>query len=101
MYGMNGMNFYDEETYQGQSILPFINFWVFLGGFVLAIWGIVNYIVIWREFRLFYDTSALEEKPDLEIKKTRLKKAKIQIAVGVGLVILSYVFDYIMMSMGL
>ncbi|MGN0160271.1 MAG: hypothetical protein ACI4AQ_02655 [Lachnospiraceae bacterium] len=102
MYGMSGgMNFYDEEAHQGDSILPFLNFWMFFGGFLLMIWGIVNCVAIHREFRIFYDSAALEEKPDLELKKKKMKKAKIQIGVGIGLIILSYVFDFIMLSLGM
>ncbi|MDD6571285.1 MAG: hypothetical protein PUF12_02735 [Thermoflexaceae bacterium] len=81
------INFYDEEANQGDSIWPFIGFWLFIAGVMLVLYGTVNLISAWRDFRIFYDSSAMEEKPDRELKKKQMKKYGIVIVVGVVLII--------------
>ncbi len=85
-------NFYAEDLNNGESILPFIGFLIFLLGFVVAIVGVINLISVWREFQLWYDASDLEKKPDIAWKKAKMKKYGIIIAVGVMMVALSYLF---------
>lgn len=85
-------NFYAEDLNNGESILPFIGFLIFLLGFVVAILGVINLISVWREFQLWYDASELEKKPDTALKKAKMKKYGIIIAAGVMMVALSYLF---------
>lgn len=87
-----GYNFYAEDLNNGESILPFIGFLIFLLGIVVVVLGAVNLISVWREFRLWYDASALEEKPDRVMKKAKMRKYGIIIAVGILIVALSYLF---------
>lgn len=82
---MNGVNFYAEDANQGESIWPFINFCVFLAGIIVMVYGIINFISVWREFRLYYDAGAVEEKPDMTSKKKQM--IKYGIITGVGLVV--------------
>lgn len=86
------VNFYSEDDYQGDSIWPFIGFWIFIAGILLIVYGIVNLVSVWREFRIFYDSSALMEKPDPELKKKKMIKYSIIIGVGVLMIVGSYLF---------
>lgn len=86
------INFYSEDANNGDSILPFLGFLIFLGGVMVVLVGVVNFVLAWREFNLWYDASALENKPDKAEKKTKMKKYGIMIAVGVIMMICSYLF---------
>lgn len=88
------INFYDEEAYQGDSIWPFIGFWIFIAGVIMVIYGTVNLISVWRDFRLFYDSSAMEEKPDLKLKKKQMIKYGLFIAAGVVMIIGTRFFQF-------
>lgn len=85
-------NFYAEDLNNGESILPFLGFLIFLAGLIVIVWGTVNLISVWREFNLWYDASALEKKPDTALKKEKIKKYGIVIAAGVLMMALSYLF---------
>lgn len=85
-------NFYSEDVNNGESILPFLGFLLFLAGIVVIIVGVVNFVLAWREFDLWYDASKLEEKPDLSLKKSRMKKNGLIIVVGVVMMGVSYLF---------
>lgn len=85
-------NFYAEDLNNGDSILPFVGFLIFLAGVMVVVAGVVNFVLVWREFRLWYDASALEEKPDTALKKAKMKKYGIVIAVGVLMMAGSYLF---------
>lgn len=81
------INFYDEEANQGDSIWPFIGFWLFIAGVMMVLYGTVNFISTWRGFRIFYDSSAVGEKPDQETKKKQMKKYGFIIVIGIILII--------------
>lgn len=86
------INFYSEEANNGDSILPFLGFLIFLGGIMVLLVGVVNFVLAWREFNLWYDASALEKKPDKAGKKTKMRKYGIMIAVGIVMIAGSYLF---------
>lgn len=86
------INFYSEETNNSDSILPFLGFLLFLGGIILLLVGVVNFVLAWREFNLWYDASALEKKPDKAEKKNKMRKYGIVIAIGIVMIAGSYLF---------
>lgn len=86
------INFYSEEEYQGESVWPFIGFWIFIAGIVVIVYAVINLITTWREFKIFYDASALLEKPDPELKKKKIIKYSILIVVGILMIVASYLF---------
>ena len=89
------INFYDETVNQGDSVLPFLAFCLFVAGVGFIIVGVVNIVSIWRDFRLFYDKSAIEEKPDNSAKKKKMFRYIIYVAIGIILVIGTRIFYYI------
>lgn len=91
-FTMLNINFYAEDEYQGDSIMPFIGFWLFILGVLLILIGAVNYITEKRDFKIFYDAKSLEEKPDMELKKKKLRKGIIMMVVGLILVIGTRIF---------
>lgn len=91
-FNMLNINFYSEDEYQGDSILPFIGFWIFILGVLLILIGAVNYLTEKRDFKIFYDAQSLEEKPDMELKKKKLRKGIIMMVVGLILVIGTRIF---------
>ena len=79
------MDFYDNEAHQGDSILPFIGFMMFLLGMVAAFIGFVKISNAKRQWNLFYDD---RDKKDLtQDKYVKEKKLGIIILV-VGVVLL-------------
>lgn len=88
--GQDYYNFYAEDLNNGDSILPFLGFLIFLAGVIVIVVGVVNFVLVWREFRLWYDASALEEKPDTGLKKKKMIKYGIVIAVGILMIAGSY-----------
>lgn len=89
MMGTADINVYDEEAYMGDSILPFIGFCLFVAALVIIFLAVVNLISVWRDFRIFYDAAALDEKPDASEKKQKMKKYIIMAVVGIVLLIVS------------
>lgn len=85
-------SFYAEDTNNGDSILPFIGFLIFLLGLIVIVLGVINFVSVWREFRLWYDASELEKKPDTALKKAKMIKYGIMILAGVLMMALSYLF---------
>lgn len=86
----SGLTAFEEEIAENGNIVPFLMFCVFLVGILVIVVGAVNLFTEWREFRIFYDATALEEKPDAELKKKKMIKHGIVIAVGIVLIIISY-----------
>lgn len=86
------INFYSEEANNGDTILPFLGFLIFLGGIMVLLVGVVKLVLVWREFDLWYDASALEKKPDKAGKKVKMRKYVIMIAVGIVMIAGSYLF---------
>lgn len=85
------VNLYAEEEMLAEgSIVPFLMFCLFFAGTIVVIYGAVNLFTEWRDFRIFYDAQALEEKPDIQLKKKKMKKYAIVIGVGVVLILASY-----------
>ncbi len=76
------VNFYDEESYRGDSFLPFISFMGILAGLVLIIVGFANYSRAKNQWSLFYDT---RDRVDETAEKTKrdLKKGKNLMIAGV------------------
>lgn len=89
---LQNINFYSEDANQGDSMWPFFGFCVFLVGIMVVLYGVVNLVSAWREFNIFYDASALQEKPDRKLKKDKMVKYGIITAVGVFMIIVSYLF---------
>lgn len=86
------INFYSEEANNGDSIIPFLGFLTFLGGLLLLLFGVVNFVLAWREFDLWYDSSALDKKPDKKEKKVKMRKYGIMIVIGILMMGGSYLF---------
>lgn len=86
------INFYEEDTNQGESFWPFIGFWIFIAGVMVILYGVVSLVTERRDFRIFYDASASKEDEDITLKKKKMKKYAWTIAAGVVLVVVSYFF---------
>ena len=54
------VDFYNNEAYAGNSILPFMGFMMFLIGLVVVIVGAATYFTAKRNFNIFYDTATTE-----------------------------------------
>lgn len=87
---MLNINFYSEDVHNGDSILPFLGFLIFLGGVIVLLAGAVNFVLVWREFNLWYDASALEKKPDTALKKSKMKKYAVVMLIGILMMAGSY-----------
>lgn len=91
MFLLNAVNIYDEEAFEGTSIVPFFAFCMLVAAILIVFLSIVNIVSTWREFKLFYDRSALEEKPDPTEKNKKIKKHTIILILGIVLYIISQV----------
>ncbi len=70
---MLNVNFYAEDENVGDG--GTWAFWVFvlsIAGMVLMVYAGANFMMEWKDYRLFYDASALDEKPDRSKKKRKL-----------------------------
>jgi Ca2+/H+ antiporter len=91
MYLLNAVNIYDEEANAGGSMVPFLGFCLFVASIIIVFLSIVNIVTVKREFKLFYDSSELDKKPDQTEKKKSLKKNAIILSAGIVLMILSQI----------
>lgn len=89
------INFYDEDAHQGDTVWPMMAFLLYLAGIIVTLVGVVNLICEWREFRLFYDASAANEKPAPELKKQRMKKHVVKIIAGILMIIAGTLYLYL------
>lgn len=82
------INFYDNETHQGDSVLPFVGFMVVLAALIVVLVGATKYFTAKHEFYLFYDE---RDKKNLDDKKYVKSKqtGKIMMIVG-AVIILAY-----------
>ena len=88
---LNAVNIYDEEGFAGTSVVPFLAFCMLVVAIMVSFFAIVNIVSAWREFRIFYDQSALEEKPDPQEKNRKIRKNSIILVFGIALYIISQV----------
>lgn len=93
---LDAVNIYDEEANGGTSVMPFLGFVLLVASIVIIIMAVANIATISRDFRLFYDRSALDEKPDPVEKKRKLKKHFIILIVGVVLFILAHIITWLL-----
>lgn len=84
------VDFYDSESHQGTSYLPFLGFMLFLIGFVMIFIGFVKLSNAKRQWNLFYDQ---RDRKDLNAPKFRREKriGQVLIAVGAVLVVASFI----------
>ena len=82
----------DETAEETGSIWPFVGFMILLLGLIVTFFSIVSFVTAWREFAIFYNASALEEKPDIDAKKRKMVKYCVFATIGVMLIIVSNLF---------
>lgn len=98
------VDFYNNEDYAGDSILPFMGFMMFLIGLVVVIVGAAIYFTAKHNFNIFYDTRDVKitydeqmlsddekaAKNNEKLKKDK-KKGRIIMIIGAVLMIASFV----------
>lgn len=98
------VDFYNNEAYAGNSILPFMGFMMFLIGLVVVIVGAATYFTAKHNFNIFYDmrdvriTYDEQMMPDDEkarrdnekLKKDK-KRGQIVMIVGAVLIVVSFI----------
>ncbi len=98
------VDFYNNEAYAGNSILPFMGFMMFLIGLVVVIVGASTYFTAKHNFNIFYDmrdvriTYDEQMMPDYEkarrdnekLKKDK-KRGQIVMIVGAVLIVVSFI----------
>ena len=84
------VNFYDDESYQGDSIIPFLCFMAVLAGLVVLIVGAAKYSTAKRNWNIFYDRRDQVETDKDKLQKD-LKTGKIMMIVGVIMMIVFYI----------
>jgi len=103
MVGLDTVDFYDSESYAGDSIVPFLGFMLFLIGLVVVIVGAATYLTAKHNFNIFYDQRDVkityQEQQMTDDEKARIaneklekdkKRGKIVIIVGVVMMIGSF-----------
>lgn len=84
------VNFYDSESYQGDSFVPFLCFMAELAGLVLLIVGVAKYSTAKRHWNLFYD-----RRDSVEMDEKKLKRDKtsgfVMMIVGVIMMVVFYI----------
>lgn len=84
------VDFYDSESYQGDSILPFLCFMGSLAGLVILIVGIAKYSTAKRNWYVFYDRRDQVEMDEKKIKRDKVI-GKTMIIVGIAMMIIFYI----------
>lgn len=84
------VNFYDSESYQGDSIVPFLCFMGSLAGIVILIVGAAKYSTAKRNWNIFYDRRDQVETDEEKLRKG-LKSGKIMMIIGVIMMIVFYI----------
>ena len=103
MVGLDTVDFYDSESYAGDSIVPFLGFMLFLIGLVVVIVGTATYLTAKHNFNIFYDQRDVkityQEQQMTDDEKARVaneklekdkKRGRIVIIVGVVMMIGSF-----------
>ena len=87
------VDFYNNEAYAGNSILPFMGFMMFLIGLVVVIVGAATYFTAKNNFNIFYDMRDDDEKArrDNEKLKKDKKRGQIVMIVGAVLIVVSFI----------
>lgn len=70
------VDFYNNEDYAGDSILPFMGFMMFLIGLVVVIVGAAIYFTAKHNFNIFYDTRDVKITYDEQMLSDDEKAAK-------------------------
>ncbi len=83
------IDFYDSESHQGDSYMPFIGFMVFLIGMVVLFLGVVRLTSAKRQFNIFYDQRDKQDYTEEKYKKERTI-GKIMIIAGAVMMVGSY-----------
>ena len=92
------VDFYNNEAYAGNSILPFMGFMMFLIGLVVVIVGAATYFTAKHNFNIFYDMRDVritydeqmmpdDEKARRDNEKLKKDKKRGQIVMIVGAVL--------------
>lgn len=87
---LGDIDFYDSETYAGDSYLPFLGFLIFFAGMMVVFVGAMKLSNAKKQWNLFYDQ---RDRKDLTSPKyvKESKIAKILIAVGIVLMLASFI----------
>lgn len=93
---LNTVNIYDEEANGGTSVIPFLGFVLLVASMIIILIAVANIVTIQKDYRLYYERSALDEKPDPAEKKRKIKKHAIILAVGIVLFILSHMITWLL-----
>lgn len=93
---LGAVNIYDEEANGGTSVIPFLGFVLLVASMVIILIAVANIVTIQKDYRLYYERSALDEKPDPAEKKRKLKKHAIVLVVGIVLFILSHIITWLL-----
>jgi len=83
------IDFYDSESHQGDSYMPFIGFMVFLIGIVVLFIGIVRLTSAKRQFNIFYDQRDKQDYTEEKYKKEKTIGI-IMIIAGAVMMVASY-----------
>lgn len=65
------IDFYDSESHQGDSYMPFIGFVVFLIGLVVLFLGVVRLTSAKRQFNIFFDQRDKQDYTEEKYKKEK------------------------------
>lgn len=84
------VNFYDSESYQGDSIMPFLFFMGVLAGVVFLVVGAAKYSTAKHNWNIFYDRRDQREVDEEKLKKD-LKVGKIMMIAGVIMMVVFYI----------
>lgn len=84
------VDFYDSESHQGTSFLPFLGFMCFLIGFVTAFIGIIKISNARKQWNLFYDQRDRKDLSDPKYLKEK-RTGQIMVVIGVVLVLASFI----------
>ncbi|MDO5401801.1 MAG: hypothetical protein Q4F11_00030 [Eubacteriales bacterium] len=84
------VNFYDAESYQGDSIVPFLCFMGSLAGLVFVIVGVAKYSMAKHNWNIFYDRRDQRETDEKKLKND-LKYGRIMIIAGVIMMVVFYI----------
>lgn len=84
------IDFYDTESHQGTSIIPFLGFMMALLGLVITFIGIVKINNAKRQWNLFYDSRDRKDLTDVKYKKEK-KQGIVLTVIGVVMLVASFI----------
>lgn len=84
------IDFYNEDTHQGDSFLPFIGFLLFLAGLIFVVIGIIRLSVAIHRWNLYYDMRDQKQGELVKYDKER-KNGIVMIIIGAVALIASFI----------